>query len=184
MESYQLNKIAGAVLGTLFVLLSLSFISDAIFTSHAPEKPGFAIEVEGGGDDHGEKKAEAGPTIEPIAGLLASVDTAAGQKVAKKCAACHTFDKGGKKKVGPNLYGIVTRAVGAADGFSYSSAMKEYAEGKTWTYADLNNFLYKPKAYIKGTSMGFAGLKKTADRANLIGFLRSLADTPAALPSE
>ena len=184
MDSYQLNKIAGALLGTLFVILGLSFLSDAMFAGHAPEKPGFAIEVEGGDDDHAEKEADAGPTIEPIAGLLASIDVASGQKVAKKCAACHTFDKGGKKKAGPNLYGIVSRAMGSADGFSYSSSMKEYGEGKTWTYAQLNGFLFKPKAFIKGTSMGFAGLKKTADRAALIGFLRSLADTPAALPSE
>lgn len=184
MDSYQLNKIAGALLGTLFVILSLSFLSDAIFTSHAPETAGFAIEVEGDDDGHVKKAEKTGPTIEPIAAMLASADVAAGQKVAKKCAACHTFDKGGKKKVGPNLYEIVTRAVGSTDGFSYSSAMKEYSDGKSWTYAELNKFLYKPKAYIKGTSMGFAGLKKVADRANLIGFLRSLAETPAVLPSE
>ena len=184
MDSYQLNKIAGAVLGTLFVILSLSFLSDAIFTSHAPETAGFAIEVEGDDGGHGEKKEAKGPTIEPIAAMLASVDVAAGQKVAKKCAACHTFDKGGKKKVGPNLYNIVGKDIASTDGFSYSSSMKEFGDGKKWTYAELNHFLYKPKAYIKGTAMGFAGMKKTPARAALIGFLRSLADTPAALPAE
>jgi len=184
MDSYQFNKIAGAVLGTLFVVLSLSFLSDAIFSSKAPEKPGFEIEVAEKSAGGAKPEASAKPAIEPVTRLLASVDIAAGKKVAKKCIACHTFDKGGKKKVGPNLYNLIDRVIGKSEGFSFSSAMVAYGEGKTWTYAELNGFLFKPKAYIKGTSMGFAGLKKTADRANIVGYLRSLADTPAPLPSE
>ncbi len=187
MNSYLFNKIAGATLGTIFVVLGLSFLSDMIFTSHLPEKPGFAIEVEG--DDDGEEaaaseEADKGPSIEPVAGLLADADIDAGKKLSKKCAACHTFDKDGKKKVGPNLYGIVNRAVGLSEGFSYSAALTEWGNGKTWTYADLNGFLNKPKKFVKGTSMSFAGLKKTADRAAMIAYLRSLADEPAPLPSE
>ena len=184
MDSYQFNKIAGALLGTLFVILGLSFISDAIFSSHAPEKPGYVIEVEGAGEAHAAVSQDSGPTVEPVASLLASVDLATGKKIAKKCAACHTFDSGGAKKVGPNLYGVVNRAIAAGDGFSYSAALKDYAEGKSWSYAELNGFLYKPKEHVKGTSMSFAGLKKTADRAAMIGYLRSLADEPAPLPSE
>jgi len=113
-----------------------------------------------------------------------SADIVAGQKVAKKCLSCHTFEPGGKNKVGPALYDIVNRAMGITDGFSYSSTMKSVSEGKTWDYESLNGFLYKPKAYMKGTAMGFVGVKKTADRANLIAYLRSLADSPAPLPAE
>ncbi len=187
MNSILFNKIAGATLGTIFVVLGLSFLSEMIFTSHPPEKPGFAIEVEG--DDGGEEaaateEAEETPSIEPVAGLLADADIDAGKKLSKKCAACHTFDKGGKKKVGPNLYGIVDRTVATGEGFGYSAALEEWGDGKSWTYAELNGFLEKPKKYVKGTSMGFAGLKKTEDRAAMIAYLRMLADEPAPLPSE
>jgi cytochrome c len=115
-------------------------------------------------------------------GLLASADLAKGEKVGKKCVACHNFNEGGKNKVGPGLYDIVNRPIASVDGFGYSGALKTYAAEKTWTYEELNGFLYKPKAHVKGTSMGFAGLKKTADRANMIGYLRTLAASPAALP--
>ncbi len=183
MDSFEFNKIAMGVLGTLFVLMSASFISESLFHSETPEKPGFVIEAGESGGQASEAKAE-GPAYEPIAPLLADADIEAGAKVAKKCASCHTFEKGGKKKVGPNLYNIVAKAIAATDGFGYSAALKEFGAGKSWDYASLNGFLYKPKTFVKGTSMGFAGLKKTADRANLIAYLRSFADSPAPLPGE
>lgn len=184
MDSFELNKMAGAFLGVVFVVMSISIVSDAIFDSPAPEKAGYAIEVEGG-DSHGgggETKADTGP--EPIAPLLASADVEAGKKVFKKCAACHTSDEGGANKVGPNLWDIVNRPIASADGFNYSSSLNEFSSGNSvvWDYAHLNGFLLKPKTYVKGTSMGFAGIKKVEDRANIVAYLRTFASSPAALP--
>ena len=160
--------------------MGLSFLSEGIFDSHAPEKAGYAIEVAEagtGGDD-----TPSGPAYEPIEAMLASADVGAGEKVFKKCASCHTFDSGGKNKVGPNLYGVVDKLIASVDGFGYSSALTEYGAGKTWTYEELNGFLFKPKKHVKGTAMGFAGLKKVKDRANLVGWLRQQSDSPAPLP--
>ena len=183
MDSFEFNKIAMGILGTIFILMSASFISNALFHSEIPETPGFALAVGEGDGGHGKEAKSEGPAYEPIASLLANADIEAGAKVAKKCASCHTFDKGGKKKVGPNLYNIVGRAMGSVETFGYSAALKAFGDGKKWSYAALNGFLYKPKKYIGGTAMGFAGLKKTADRANIIAYLRTIADSPAALPS-
>ncbi|MEX0345614.1 MAG: cytochrome c family protein [Rhizobiaceae bacterium] len=181
MDSFELNKIIGAILATVFVVFSVSIVSDAIFASHAPEKPGFIIEAAeaaAGGED-GEPK---GP--EPIGPLLAGADIDKGKSVFKKCAACHTVENGGANKVGPNLWDIVGRAAATHDGFSYSRALKEFAQGgaTAWDYENLSLFLLSPKKFVKGTSMGFAGLKKEGDRANIIAYLRTLSDSPAPLP--
>jgi cytochrome c len=180
MDSFQLNKLAGAFLGTVFILMSVGIVSDALFDSPAPEKPGFLIEAAEAAvpaDGAGEPaKAEL------ISPLLAAADPAAGEVIFKKCAACHTPAKGGANKVGPNLWGIVGRPVAAHEGFSYSAALKGFAEGGAWDYEKLASFITAPKAYVKGTAMGFAGLKKPDERANLIAYLRTLADSPVALP--
>jgi len=118
----------------------------------------------------------------PILALLAEADIAAGMKLAKKCTACHVFEDGGKNKVGPVLWNIVNADKGAIDGFGYSAALAGF--GGAWDYSALNAFLYKPKAYIEGTKMNFAGLKKPQDRANMIAYLRSLSAAPAALPTD
>jgi cytochrome c len=180
MDSFQLNKLAGAFLGTVFILMSISLISDTLFYSPAPEKPGYIVEAaeaaapaDGGG---------APAAIEPIAPLLASADAAAGEAVFKKCVACHTPESGGANKVGPNLWGIVGRAIGSHEGFGYSAGMKEYASNGAWDYEKLSAFIAAPKATVKGTAMGYAGLKKADERANLIAYLRTLADSPAPLP--
>ncbi|MEP0940864.1 MAG: cytochrome c family protein [Rhizobiaceae bacterium] len=180
MDSFEWNKVFGALLAMAFVVLGVNFLADGIFHHGNPEKAGF--EIPGGEAIAATGPADTGPTIEPVGLLLASADLAKGEKVGKKCVACHTFNEGGKNKVGPGLYGVVNRAIAGVDGFGYSGALKAYSADKTWSYEELNAFLYKPKAHVKGTSMGFAGLKKTADRANMIGYLRSLAAEPAPLP--
>lgn len=180
MDSFEWNKVFGALLALAFVVLGVNFLADGIFKHGNPETAGF--EIPGGEAIAATTATDTGPVVEPIGALLASADLAKGEKVGKKCVACHTFNEGGKNKVGPGLYGIVNRPIAGSDGFGYSSALTAYAADKTWTYEELNGFLYKPKAHIKGTSMGFAGIKKTEDRANMIAYLRSLAAEPAPLP--
>jgi cytochrome c len=183
MDSFEFNKIAMAVLGTVFLVMGLNFAADGIFHMENPEQKGYAIEL-AEADTSAEPEEDAGPAFEPVEPLLASADSADGANVFKKCAACHNVNAGGANKVGPALYGIVNRDIASVDGFSYSGALKEYGDGKQWTYEELNGFLWKPKTYVKGTSMGFGGLKKVEDRANLIAYLREQADTPAELPAQ
>ncbi|MCA1438664.1 cytochrome c family protein [Ensifer sp. IC4062] len=182
MNSY-VNMGMGALLGTVFVLMSVSIASEGIFHSEAPEKEGFAIVAE---EPAGGEAETAGgeATSEPIAPLLAKADAAAGEAVFKKCASCHTVEKGGANKVGPNLWGIVNRPVASHEGFAYSAGMQTFSEGGkvVWDYDHLSFFLEAPKKHVPGTAMGFAGLKKGDERANLIAWLREQADSPAPLP--
>src|SRR6266581_2391098 len=178
MDSFELNKIIGAILGTCILLLVTSFAAGAIFSPVMPEKPGFEIAVKE--EAHGGKEAAAAPS-EPIEKLLQTASVEKGAAAAKKCAACHTFEKGGPNRVGPNLFGIVERARASEAGFNYSAAMK--GKGGKWTYDDLNKFIANPKGYIPGTAMGFAGVPKDSERADVIAYLRTLADSPVPLPT-
>jgi len=178
MDSFEFNKIAGAVLATCLAVLTLNIAAGAIFAPGKLEKPGYAIAVpEKAGGATETAKAEP---AEPIAVRLASSDAGKGQAAAKQCASCHTFEKGGANRVGPNLYGIVDRAKGAVAGFNYSAALK--AKGGNWTYENLDEFIANPKNYIPGTSMGYAGLARGSQRADLINYLHTLSDNPAPLP--
>lgn len=181
MDSFELNKIAGAVLGTLVLVLGLNIFSGILFTPHKPAVPGYDLPApaEGAGEaaGGGDQAAQA----EPLPVLLASADAGKGQSAAKKCAACHSFDKGGPNRIGPNLYGVVTRAKASHEGFAYSSALK--GKGGDWSFEDLNGFITNPKGYVPGTIMAFAGVSSPKERADILGYLRSLADSPAALPT-
>lgn len=179
MDSFEFNKIAGAILGTLLLVMGLGIVAETIFHSGEMETPGYVVDVP---EDGSATQTAAAPTEEPIAVLLASATADSGESVAKKCAACHSFDEGGANKVGPNLWNIVNATPAARDGFKYSSTMQGYGAENVWAYENLNAFLAAPKKYLKGTSMGFVGLKKPADRANMIAYLRSLSNAPAALP--
>ena len=178
MDSFELNKILGAILGTCLVLLVTSFTAGAIFSPHKPAKPGFEIAVkeEPAG---GEKAAAAAP--EPIEKLLQTASIQKGEQAAKKCAACHDFTKGGPNKVGPNLYGVVGDKKGEGRGFNFTAAMK--GMGGTWSIEDLNKFLTNPKGFMPGTAMGFAGIPKDSERADVLAYLNSLSDNPKPLPT-
>jgi len=179
MDSFELNKILGAILGTCILLLVTSFAAGAIFSPVMPQKPGFEIAVKE--EAHGGGAAEAAAPSEPIEKLLQTSSAEKGAAAAKKCAACHTFDKGGPNRVGPNLFGIVDRARASEAGFNYSAAIK--AKPGKWTYDDLNQFIANPKGYIPGTAMGFAGIQKDSERADVINYLHTLADSPVPFPT-
>jgi len=179
MDSFELNKILGAILGTCLVLLVTSFTAGALFAPTMPEKPGYEIAVKE--EAHGGGKEAAPAPSEPIEKLLQTASVEKGAASAKKCAACHTFEKGGPNRVGPNLFGIVERARASEAGFNYSAAMK--AKGGKWTYDDLNKFIANPKGFVPGTAMGFAGIPKDSERADVIDYLHTLADSPVPLPT-
>ena len=178
MPGMEFSKIFAALLIAGCVAIFGGTVASALVHVDTPDKAGFPVDVSGAGA--AVAAAPKGP--EPILGLIAAANAEQGKKLAKACAACHTLDKGGANRVGPNLWGVVNRPKGKHEGFSYSSAMAE--KGGAWGYADLNHFLYKPKDYVPGTKMTFAGFKKTEDRAAVIAFLRSLSDSAPALPSQ
>jgi cytochrome c len=180
MDSFEFNKIAAAILVTILLVIGVKEISDIIFHIEKPKQSAYKIagvEVKAEANSETPKKEEA--QLNPITPLLASASIDEGANVFKKCAACHVVEKGGANKIGPGLWNIVNNKSAAHEGFKYSTALQAY--GKNWTFEELNQFLYKPTQYIKGSKMAFAGLNKESDRANVIAFLNSKSDSPAPL---
>jgi cytochrome c len=177
MDSFEINKILGALLGTCLVLLAVHIASGAIFAPPVPAKPGYQIEVK---QEQQPGQPAAAPAAQPIETLLASASTERGAAVAKQCELCHNLGKGQGAKIGPDLYGVVGRKVASEEGFNYSSALK--AKGGTWTFDTLNPWLTNPRADVPGTLMTFAGISNEHQRADVIAYLNSNSDNPLPLP--
>lgn len=181
MNNMKFNVAFAALLLAGIIAMFTGFASKTVVPETHLEKDAVTVaSAEGAGAAGGPAKA-AMP--EPILALLATADIERGKSVSKACAACHNFDKGGANGVGPGLWGVVGHKKQAHEGFAYSGSLAEKG-GDVWTYSELNEFLWKPKAYASGTKMNFIGVKKPEDRAALIAWLRTLADSPAALPSQ
>ncbi len=181
MDSFEWNKIAGAVLGTLVFAFVIKTAAEIVYEAEEPAKPGYVVEgvVETG---PGPAAPAAAETMPDWGTVLASADIAKGKDVSGRCLQCHTREKGGANKIGPNIYAVVDESKGEGrNGFAFSAAMK--AKGGTWSYDELYHFLRSPGAYISGTKMSFAGLRNSQDRINLIAFLRTNADTQAPIPA-
>lgn len=176
-SSLEVNKALAAILAAGIIASGSGVVSRILFPSHVLEESAYQIDtaaVEATGEEAGAEE------VASIGELLAAGDADSGTSVAKKCAACHSFEQGGPNKIGPGLWGVVNRPVGGAADFAYSDVMAGH--GGAWDYESLDAFLTNPKEWAPGTKMAFAGLKKPKDRANLILYLRSLADTPEPLP--
>jgi cytochrome c len=176
MDSFEINKILGALLGTCLVLLAVHIASGAIFEQPVPAKPGYVIEVK----QEQPAQPAAAPAHVPIENLLANASTERGTEVAKQCERCHNLGKGQGNKIGPDLYGIVGRNVAAEPGFSYSAPLK--AKGGTWSFDALDKWLTNPRADVPGTLMTFAGIASERQRADVIAYLNANSDHPLPLP--
>jgi len=178
MDSFEVNKVLGAVLFTCLVLLALNIAAGALFTPEPPKKPGYEVAAQ---EEAGAAPAATPAAEEPIEQALANADPKRGQQAARVCQTCHTFEKGAPNKIGPNLWGAVGRKKATEGGFAYSDAVK--SKGGEWTVEDLNKFLANPRGYAPGTKMSFAGLQRENQRADVIAYLNTLSDNPKPLPT-
>ena len=179
MDSFEINKIVAAVLMVALLIIGIGKLSNVIFHVEKPKTPGYAVEVEQATKVSSSTEKVVEEKVD-IASLMAMGDIALGEKVFKKCAACHSIVKGGKNNIGPALYNVVGRKTGAVTDYKYSKALASYE--KEWTFEELNGYLIKPAKWIKGTKMAFAGLRKEKDRASVIKYLNQSSDNPLPLP--
>jgi len=179
MDSFEINKIVAAILMVALLVIGIGKFSDIIFHVEKPKMPGYVVEIEQSSTISATTENAVEEKIDIVA-LMSMGDVSAGEKIFKKCAACHSIIKGGKNKIGPALYNVVGRAVGSVDDYKYSKTLASY--GKDWTLEELNGYLQKPASYLKGTKMSFAGLRKEKDRASVIKYLNQNSDNPKQLP--
>ena len=179
MDSFEINKIIAAFLLVALLVIGISKVSNILFFVEKPETPGYAVEIEQTSSSS-ITTTEVIEKVVDIAALMTLGDVASGEKIFKKCAACHSINKGGKHKIGPALYNVVGRKVGGVENYKYSKALIAYE--KEWTFEELNGFLIKPAKHIKGTKMAYAGLRKETDRASVIKYLNANSDSPLPLP--
>ena len=179
MDSFELNKIIAAILMVALLVIGLGKIADVAFHVKKPKNPGYKVEGQVQLASITSEVTEVEEKID-IATLMAQGDVTNGEKIFKKCAACHSINKGGRNKIGPALYNVVGRKVGGVADYKYSKTLTSY--GKEWSFEELNGFLIKPATYLKGTKMSYAGLRKEGDRASIIKYLNQNSDNPKPLP--
>ena len=179
MDSFEVNKIIAAILLVALIIIGIGKISDVAFHIDKPEKSAYKVETLESSSITETKSNEVVEKVD-IASLLALGDINHGEKVFKKCSACHLVNKGGDNKIGPALYGVLGRKVASIESYKYSKAMANY--NKEWTFEEMNGYLKKPQKHIKGTKMAFAGLRKEKDRASVILYLNKNSDNPLPLP--
>ncbi len=181
MDSFEINKIIAAILLTALIIIGIGKLTDALFYVEKPKESAYKVEgLETTKSTSNAKKVTLEVKKVNISELLAMGDVAHGQKVFKKCSACHMIASDGKNMIGPNLWEVFGRKAGSVSDYKYSKAMVAY--GKEWTFEELNSYLIKPQAYIKGTKMAFAGLRKEKDRASVILYMNSKSNKPLPLP--
>jgi cytochrome c len=179
MDSFELNKIIAAILMVALLVIGLGKIADGVFYVKKPKNPGYQVEIESQVASATSETTEVVEKVD-IAAIMALGDVAGGEKIFKKCAACHSIKKCGKNKIGPALYNVVGRKVGGVNDYKYSKTLASY--DREWTFEELNGFLKKPASYLKGTKMSYAGLRKEKDRASVIKYMNQNSDSPKPLP--
>ena len=179
MDSFEINKIIAAVLLTALIIIGIGKFTDVLFHVEKPKESAYKIEGLEVASASIEAETKAVEVVDIMA-LLAMGDLGHGEKVFKKCTACHQIASDGKNMIGPNLWSVIGRTAGSVNDYKYSKAMIAY--GKEWTFEEMNSYLIKPQAYVKGTKMAFAGLRKEKDRASVILFMNSKSSSPKPLP--
>ena len=176
MDSFEINKVIAAILMVVILVIGIDKVSDIIFHVEKPKTPGYTIEVEqvvAASTETAEEKID-------ITAFITMGDVATGEKIFKKCKSCHSIKQGGGNKIGPALWNVMFRKVGAVDDYKYSKALASY--GKEWSWEEMNGFLIKPSKWIPNNKMGFAGIKSEKDRASVILYLNQNSDSPKPLP--